>query len=98
MKDRPENWRTGTAQKEHPPQAPSKSITSNNLDAALEGHTEINQTRETRTVVLPSMFAQYHSRGILSRCSTSGYTVMLMPSESSDSCDKGSPTALADDG
>ena len=46
MKDRPENRRTGTAQTEHPPQEPSESITSNNLYAALEGHTEINQTRK----------------------------------------------------
>ena len=98
MKDRPENRRTGTAQTEHPPQAPSESITSNNLYAALEGHTEINQTRETKTVVLPSMFAKYRSRGKSDRRSTSGYAAMLMPSGSSDSCENGSPAVLADDG
>jgi len=49
-------------------------------------------------VVLPSMFAQYRSRGILVCRSISGYTVMLMPSGSSDSCENGSPAALADDG
>ena len=59
---------------------------------------EINQTREARTVVLPSMFAQYRSCGLLGCRSTSGYTVMLMLSGSSDLCETGSPAALADDG
>ena len=98
MKDRPENRRTGTAQTEHPPQAPSESITSNNLYAALEGHTEKNQICEAKTVVLPSMFAKYRSRGKSDRRSTSGYAAMLMPSGSSDSCENGSPAVLADDG
>ena len=51
-------------------------------------------------MVLPSMFAAYRSRsrGILDCRSTNGYAAMLMPSGSSDSCENGSPAALADDG
>ena len=49
-------------------------------------------------MVLPSTSAQYRSRGILGCRSTSGYTVMLIPSGPSGSCENGSPDALADDG